>query len=195
MSDKSNTQGVSFSSLNDLLTHYGVDTAGRLGRCFYKYTDCGPWTVFLVKRPDEESKTIYYEDQKAYDPAWYSVCAGLRIGSIVEGSDVECSPVELYFPFTESELDAAVENVNDEACFYWERDNSLWLKITSPGGVDYWGKETWGAWDLPADVPENVARALMAMVKRGDLPPPAYDTPLPVIDGWQVEEYLNDYCY
>lgn len=32
---------------------FGEDEAGYWARCFYKYTDCGPWAVFLMKGEDQ----------------------------------------------------------------------------------------------------------------------------------------------
>jgi hypothetical protein len=49
--------------------------------------------------------TIYYEDKEAsidnLIALWINKCTGVRIGSIVEGSDYELDPYNLYFPFTE----------------------------------------------------------------------------------------------
>lgn len=48
---------------------------------------------------------------------------GVLIGSIVEGSDAEVMPEELIFPFTEEELDRAVQNVEDDADMLWREAN------------------------------------------------------------------------
>jgi hypothetical protein len=48
---------------------------------------------------------------------------GVRLGSIVEGSDAEVMPEELMFPFSEADLEQAIENIEAEADFLWHRDN------------------------------------------------------------------------
>ncbi len=113
-----------YFNLPDLLEKNGDETPWRFGRSLYKYTACGPWVVF---RMPEGTKDVYYEDdlasQSEADQAWWARCTGVAVGSIVEGSDVEVGPTDLAFPFTAAEWDKAVEGINDEADFYWHRDN------------------------------------------------------------------------
>jgi hypothetical protein len=45
---------------------------------------------------------------------------GIRIGSIVEGTDAEVTPVELLYPFTKDDLDKAIERVEIEASHIWD---------------------------------------------------------------------------
>lgn len=53
-----------------------------------------------------------------------SQLVGIEIGSIVEGSDVDIGPYPLKFPFTDADYWKLVNDVNDEASFYWKRDNT-----------------------------------------------------------------------
>ncbi len=119
------------------------DGAYRWARCFYKYTDCGPWVTFMMTHGRE----AYYED-KAVNDVTNDNCTGLKIGSIVEGSDVEWGPEEFIFPFESEDFDKAVENMEAETSFYWERDNSQWYKVQTPRG-EYYLHNTWGeiVWD------------------------------------------------
>lgn len=63
----------------------------RFQKALYKGTDAGVW----VKAQGQDKITI---------------------GSIVEGSDAEATPITLSLPFTNEEFWSAVEEVNDEAC-------------------------------------------------------------------------------
>lgn len=44
---------------------------------------------------------------------------GVKIGTIVEGSDAEIGPQELRFPFTEWDIDMAVDEIEGEAHYIW----------------------------------------------------------------------------
>lgn len=114
-------------NFNDLLAWNGAGTTPfDVGRSIYKYTDCGPWTAFVVKTPWKDSfgrmrDTRYYEDCRNTEHNGDIV--GIEIGSIVEGSEAEATPVRLLFPFKASDLDKAIQSVNDEACALWEEAN------------------------------------------------------------------------
>lgn len=47
----------------------------------------------------------------------------LVLGSIVEGSDACCVPVELWFPFTGEDLDNAISEIEAEAEWLWLEAN------------------------------------------------------------------------
>ena len=122
-----------YNNLKELLDSHGCESPWRFGRNLYKYTDCGPWTVFVT--PDGER--VYYESKEARErslPLFTNIectgiCIGVEIGSIVEGSDVEVNPIELNFPFSEDDLDNALKEINDACSFYWDRDNSDWFQL------------------------------------------------------------------
>jgi len=79
---------------------------------------------------------------------------GIEIGSIVEGSDVEIGPIFLRFPFTSDELDVTVRAIDDEASFYWKRDNEDDFVLTSDG-VEYYVTSGWGN-EYPKDMPTEL---------------------------------------
>jgi hypothetical protein len=93
-----------------------------LGRSLYKNVACGPWTRLVLN----EDRTVYYENKAANDPDLLTNpdIIGIEIGSIVEGSDVEIGPEFLKFPFSKDDFWQTVENINNEADFYWKRDNT-----------------------------------------------------------------------
>jgi len=89
---------------------------------------------------DEELASINKIDVVAYAeddnyaekcPAFStSVVSGVSVSSIVEGSDVEVDGYKLYEEdFSKEKFWEALEAVDKEADFYWERDNSTWLQI------------------------------------------------------------------
>lgn len=243
---------------------FGEHEAWYWARCFYKYTDCGPWAVFLMRTPDlvpiehpeavarfrkvgryaelenagELSKDYlsllgydeqglprkeklwttynglvdtYISEQKAGDkpsravevvkrtrnelhlrqPSWVEppaaytheayyedlrtdkdgktityrtrsyggnepetlpfnpdLCAGIKFGSIVEGSEAYSGPFEHLFPFEKVRFERDIEYMEGETSFYWERDNSSWYVLQVRDNT-YYLHETWGEikWD------------------------------------------------
>jgi hypothetical protein len=139
-----------YSSFPKLLKSFGSDNLYDFGRSLYKAIDCGPWTTALLR----DGAEVYYGDDLpvGFDPL--NVTA-LKIGSIVEGSDVEVGPVTLTFPFSEEEFNDAVESINNEAKFYWERDNLDTYRIEIDG-VEVFTDV--GGFQIP-DAPEGVDSA------------------------------------
>jgi hypothetical protein len=181
------------------------DTPHSWGRGLYKGQDCGPWTVFVLDAKGTKmnggKSELYYEDKAAFTNRLAQHIVGLRIGSIVEGSDVEVGPVELTFPFTDEQLDAAVKEINDEASFYWKRDNTSNYKVCKAGQlvacVSWTEFESKPAWS--EKVPAAVKKAFVKWINR---PCPEgyrvveYDKPVPFgPKGWTVEEFVDDCTY
>ena len=123
-----------FCCLQDLLARSDAETPHDFGRDLYKATSCGPWVSFVVPGHGCRS-SVYYESTEAREvqPAWWSQCTGIDIGSIVEGSDVEVGPTRLHWPFTQAQLYEALKQVDAEASFYWERDNTTFFEVTDSG--------------------------------------------------------------
>ena len=168
-------------NLAELLDHLGADTPFHLGRSLYKYTDCGPWTVFVC------NSDVYYEDTGADCPPQtfenlFGTCTAIRIGSIVEGSDVEVGPETLIFPFTADDLDDVVQGVNDEAVFYWKRDNCLhgtWRNEATGEKhlfLDVWGDIDWDDDSEPAPLVTDEMRNWLDEQSPGEYAEQAFDT-------------------
>lgn len=119
-----------YHNLSELLEGEGYESPYYMGRSIYKYTDCGPWISFMTPGLVGGSfnrHSVYYEDRYAVGwgaHLWVPHCTGIKVGSIVEGSDAEVGPIELHFPFTNEQLWDAVQEVNDEACALWDEANT-----------------------------------------------------------------------
>lgn len=86
-----------------LADKYGCEPeAKRIDRCVYKNTDCGAWIIFTE--------------------------TGVRLGSIVEGSDAEVPPIDV--PYTGNDeiflaaFDAAIATIEETASEMWDEANA-----------------------------------------------------------------------
>jgi len=153
-----------YKNINQLVKAHGCENFRQFARALYKNTACGPWTRLLLT----EGRTYYYEDKGMDDPSLLidENILGIDIGSIVEGSDVEVGPIALHFPFTSMQLDEAVKEINDEADFYWKRDNESSYRITAPDGKEWFADVGFSvSYDTPptvdaSDVFEDFIRKL-----------------------------------
>ena len=92
----------------------------QLERYLYTYTDCGMWIQRLTEKGvDYESPHI----EEFCEAPKYDHVIGIVVGSIVEGSDVACTPIELRFPFTMKEFSNACQSIEDESTLIWEEWN------------------------------------------------------------------------
>ena len=92
----------------------------QLERNMYKYTDCGMWIQRLTeKRIDYESPHI----EEFCEAPKYDHVIGIVVGSIVEGADCDCTPVELRFPFTMDDYSKACDSIESEAHEIWREWN------------------------------------------------------------------------
>lgn len=165
-------------------------------RAFYKYTDCGPWAVFLLKDGGE----VYYEDlrREGAPPVTDETCSGIKFGSIVEGSDAESGPYYHEFPLDTEAFDRDVVGMEEETTFYWERDNYQWYRLHVLGHT-YYLHQTWEGvvWD---EAPSRKLRKKVEAFLEGDAEIPQETwrnreehKPLR-IPGTRadIEEYVND---
>jgi len=83
---------------------FGEETMEQVTRNTYKYTDCGAW---CATAHDDQSEVI-----------------GVKVGSIVEGSDAETQVHTLKFPFKLKDFLEALSNVETEASILWNEANA-----------------------------------------------------------------------
>ena len=159
--------------MQELLTNeLGRDDPAGWSKSIYKGTDCGAWL------------------KVTHD--------SVRIGSIVEGSDVEVEPRDLVWPFTAKKFWDAVQSVDDEAKFYWDRDNSIWFVAKfEPIGKPvqhYHGKYCWGELEwFDTEVPDYVRNKTADYFENGgDLDTTRY---VGICLGLSLGEYINDMTY
>jgi hypothetical protein len=104
---------VIIANKEDILIALCAEDEEKAKRNIYKYTACGAWIEFLKD--------------------------GIRIGSIVEGSDFDATSHELTYPFKESEYDEVIESLEKETSLIWEwanteRENG---KTDAENGLDF----------------------------------------------------------
>jgi len=111
--------------INNIQEFYSARKCGeknweQLQRNTYKYTDCGMWIQKLTERVvDYESPHI----EEFNDAPTHERTTGVVVGSIVEGADCECTPIELRFPFTMDDFSKACNSVEEEAQGIWNEWN------------------------------------------------------------------------
>lgn len=77
----------------------------------------------------------------------YGLIDGISVSSIVEGSDAEVPAIRFYLDdFTEEKFWEAVDEVNEEACQLWKRDNTSWFVIRDEN-EDWTGNAHWTEFD------------------------------------------------
>lgn len=213
--------------VHQLMDEFGEEGLFDLYRNIYKYTDCGPSIGFEVyglpsnhkARPDygkgpEQDKFLWiYCDTLRTLPSlkemekkgWF--VTGVSISSIVEGSDVEVEPVRLDSTNSKKDFWKAVEDVNKEASFYWERDNSQWFFVKGPEDEfcvrNTWGEIVWEDGEKPDEkvyknvekfIHENGNRKKVDGLEGCTQQDHPYDEyfPVPGVKGWTMCEWLND---
>jgi len=195
-------------------------------RITYKYTDCGPSIGFLVDGEWHYCDSLFKfynviceelkaEGEKPNTPRfstlfsrrfWQRHCVtAISVSSIVEGSDAEVAGSVLDTvpdnkPF-EQWFEEQLKEVNDEASFLWQRDNSIHFKLYKPGdGPVIFG--TWESWDEPRlhESPEELGEAYPSEAVIALLPSVmeewchnTEEPPVEVAEGWMVEAY--ECCY
>lgn len=177
------------NNLQEFLADRGFDDPFVWSRCFYKYNDIGPWVVFLLR----DGITVYYEDRTPFDIA---NCVGIKVGSIVEGSDVSGTPFTMWFPFDTDKFEERYDVLDAECCFYWDRDNSNWYCVLRHGDPYLYVKECWGdwEWDENDDAAQSHA-ALRSAVEEMDLDgiqPGGEPLPIPGHPDYSIREYHNE---
>jgi len=93
-----------------------------------------------IEKPTYEE--VYYESDRGN--AMLDKCIGIKMGSIVEGSEAYVDREPMMFPFSGKEFDEYVKSINDEACFYWDRDNIDHYTVED-GKKEYYITSGWGS--------------------------------------------------
>ncbi len=98
-----------------------ASTPSEYARAVYEATECGASTVFVTPR----SEVVAADMTKRQDTMEW-VCrhmVGVRHGSTVEGSEAEFKGRTLLFPFTLDELEATLQELEDQVDEAWKEAN------------------------------------------------------------------------
>ena len=100
------------NSPEDLASFLGIPGAEmhRIEKAIFKGTSCGAWVAFETASQDHLGDV---EVEFTY----------LLVGSIVEGSDVDCTTHKLKLPTTSKEFEDAMKAVEEEAEEIWREWN------------------------------------------------------------------------
>lgn len=88
---------ITIKNKQDMLDFLHAKSEKEAQHHMFKYTSCGAWIEFHKY--------------------------GIMVGSIVEGSDVDCEPFELLYPFGISDYDRFLEELEWEADVLWKKAN------------------------------------------------------------------------
>ncbi len=138
-------QDIRLGLIEDIANEIGAFSLHDIYRTIYRHCDCGPSIGFEIN-----GKFVYCDSLSDIPLCEYQdKVTGVSISSIVEGSDAEVPPIVLRFGSTKEDFFKALDEVNQEACYLWERDNSDWFMLRSPRGKTYYCHSTWGEvkWD------------------------------------------------
>jgi hypothetical protein len=111
----SDTHITSLYDLRNYFCVYGDSPTSLISKYIYKFTDCGAWIQIM----DKDGNWVTGADLDNIKEPILKV----RIGSIVEGSDVEIGPYDLDIPCTIDDLNAVIEEVEIQAEEEWQVAN------------------------------------------------------------------------
>jgi hypothetical protein len=134
-----------------------------LNKRIYKGTDCG--ASISVCTPDGKWH------HNGGDWTGIKEITGFTIQTIVEGSDVEINSSTFELPVTVAEVEAWMDDMEKQASFYWERDNSTHYLIQKGDDdvlrfrMEAWDDEPKDVWLIDTDTvaPEHIALAKKAV--------------------------------
>jgi hypothetical protein len=117
---------------------------------------------------------------------------GVGVNSNVFGSDIEIEIREFVFPFDSDEFEAAVQDVVEEADFYYERDNSRYFRIKHRNqDAQFAAYNAAGEWTGVEDVPPKLLDKLLLSSED-----PGRPIELGTFeDDWEAEELIADFAY
>lgn len=124
----------------------GFNSPYEMGRSFYKYGSAGVWTTFTFAGASQDTRSGPYEEKGGEVEVYYESGEGRKtwtqwelegavdlvavtIGSIVEGSDAEATPITVEIKEGQSPQEvkeniyAAFEEVEAEVDILWHQAN------------------------------------------------------------------------
>jgi hypothetical protein len=105
---------MQITSISRLADYFECKTLKALGRHFYEETECGVWTEYLTIDSSISSDSDHYGVKRDLPNIWAGHhVVGIKFGSIVEGSDAEFSADPIYFPCELSEIEDALQYLEE----------------------------------------------------------------------------------
>lgn len=157
---------------------FGEDEVGYWSRCFYKYTDCGPWVVFLMRDEDARDETSSFIVRRG-DKGKLECVPG---GPLNEQGVLP--PDDLLSRFGFNQKGQLKKDYRSDSCMrsmqaYWEAlkeyreklDSSDKFEINAVLRPRTWNRSGYRRWifvDLKRHVPAAVEEIYYEDVLRGD---------------------------
>jgi len=109
-------------TISQLMTFFDSSSPQEMAKAIYDATECGAWVTFIT--PDEEIPSADLTDTQNAAPWPANNIVGIRLGSIVEGSDAEITGEALFCgAFDESDLQAEIARIEVLADDLWNEAN------------------------------------------------------------------------
>ena len=178
------------------LAENGESTAGYGGFKMVLHPGKNDVRITLEKHFPPEITQVYYEDEAARN-ADIPNCIGVKVGSIVEGSDASVSRETMFFPFSAESFDAMVQSVDEEADILWKRDNLDHYHLKYRGKDYYFDMEDGEAPKLPKSIASKVMEFLNSeagALVSGSVNGPDEDGEMTKIPGTEATIEKHDGC-
>lgn len=109
-------------TISQILSLYSAENLRELAKEIYDCTSCGAWISFFTSKEEIPSSDLTdYQNKK---PWAANNIVGIRLGSIVEGSDAEITGKILYCgTFDEKDLQEEIDRIEKLADeIFWSND-------------------------------------------------------------------------
>ena len=164
----------------------------QFARHIYKASQSGATVLFGIDDKTVVASDLVIDDEiKALRDFWlHTNFTGIGVCGYVEGSDVDLEPIWLSDSFTRDQFYEALNETDEEASFYWHRDNENNF-IVEVDRESYWAKETWEGIKHDPELPKE-ALALFENWLTQDTRPIEIDKAIALSDTVSVTEWLDD---
>jgi len=170
---------------------------------------------FCIEVPDEHA-TQEVSNSRNFHSAWdipiNTPILGFSIQTIVEGSKADVDGEYMEVPIAVKKVQQWIDNMEEQAEFYWKRDNWRWFIVMDSNDNEYSVEMTWNGWnwedethlsdkDIPVEVRKEIEKLFDPDPKASSYPVPTYGygdenaQAVPGHEGWKVYEWCNNDIY
>lgn len=111
-----------YMTISQLMTFFDSSSPQEMAKAIYNATECGAWVTFIT--PEEEIPSADLSNIQNTAPWPANNIVGIRLGSIVEGSDAEIIGKPLFCgTFEEFDLQAEIDRIEAFADELWHEAN------------------------------------------------------------------------